>query len=79
MPPLLTLRKRRPLFSLRFGWHKRAMTGLPAALLSIAVLAAFALTGGGLWLIFRRRVFKQGALMMIMAAVLIGNVLVWTL
>jgi hypothetical protein len=55
------------------------MTGLPAALLSIAVLAAFALTGGGLWLILKRRVLKQGALMLVMAAVLIGNVLVWTL
>lgn len=79
MLPALTLRKRRPLFSLRFGWHKSAMTGLPAASLSIAVLAAFALTGGGLWLILRRRVFRQGVLMLIMAAVLIGNVLVWTL
>jgi hypothetical protein len=55
------------------------MTGLPAALFSIAVLAAFALVGGGLWLILRRRIFKQGVLMLIMAAVLIGNVLVWTL
>ena len=79
MPLALTLRKRRPLFSLRFGWQKRGMTGLPAALLSIAVLAAFALAGGGLWLVLKRRIYKQGALMLVMALVLIGNVLVWTL
>jgi hypothetical protein len=47
--------------------------------LSLAVLAAFALAGGGLWLIAKRRLHTKGALMLIMAAVLIGNVLVWTL
>jgi hypothetical protein len=47
--------------------------------LSIAVLAAFALAWGGLWLIAKRRVYTKGALMLVMAAVLIANVLVWSL
>jgi hypothetical protein len=46
--------------------------------LSMAVLAAFALAGGGLWLIAKRRDRLKGTLMLVMAAVLIGNVLVWT-
>ncbi|HYE29139.1 MAG TPA: hypothetical protein VEA61_13045 [Allosphingosinicella sp.] len=55
------------------------MTGLGATLLSIAVLAAFALTGGGLYLLVKRRERKQGLLMLVAAMVLFGNVLVWTL
>ena len=54
------------------------MTGLAAALLSIAMLAAFALIGGGFHLMIRRGERKQGALMLVAAAVLLGNVLVWT-
>jgi high-affinity Fe2+/Pb2+ permease len=56
-----------------------AMTGIAAAALSIAVLAAFALAGGGAWLLIRRNERKQGTLMLIAAAVLFANVLVWTL
>ena len=55
------------------------MTGLLATLLSIGVLAAFALTGGGLWLLIKRRDVKQGALMLVAAAVLLVNVLMWSL
>lgn len=54
------------------------MTGFAATLLSIAVLAAFALIAGGLHLLIRRKERKQGVLMLIAAAVLFGNVLVWT-
>ena len=54
------------------------MTGLPAALLSIAMLGAFALIIGGIVLI-RRGERKKGVLMVAAAAVLIGNVLIWTL
>ena len=54
----------------------RAMSPLASALLSLAVLTAFALAAGGLWLIVRRRIYLKGALMMAMAAVLIANVLV---
>ena len=53
------------------------MSPLASALLSIAVIAAFALTAGGLYLILKRINRLQGALMLVMAVVLIGNVLVW--
>ena len=54
------------------------MTGLVSALLSIAVLAAFALIGGGAWLFLRRGEKKQGALMVLASLVLLANVLIWT-
>ncbi|MEA3062094.1 MAG: hypothetical protein QOJ94_1875 [Sphingomonadales bacterium] len=54
------------------------MDTIAATASSLATLAAFALAAGGLWLILKRRVLKQGALMLVMAAVLVGNVLVWT-
>lgn len=54
------------------------MTALPATLLSIAMLAAFGLIIGGVVLI-RRRERKKGVLMIVAAAVLVGNVLIWTL
>jgi len=55
------------------------MNGFASFALSLAVLAAFALTLGGGWLIARRTNRKQGVLMLVMAAVLIANVLIWTL
>lgn len=55
------------------------MTGSGAALLSILMLAGFALGGGGLYLIVSRRDRRKGALMLVAAAVMFGNVLVWTL
>ena len=54
------------------------MEALPAALMSLAMIAAFALAGGGLWLLVKRRERKQGLLMLAAAAVMLGNVLVWT-
>ena len=54
------------------------MTGIAATTLSIAVLASFALLGGGAWLLIKRKERKQGILMLIAAAVLFGNVLIWT-
>ena len=54
------------------------MTGLVTTLLSIAVLAAFTLIGGGLWLFVRKGERKQGALMVLAALVLLANVLIWT-
>jgi FtsH-binding integral membrane protein len=45
---------------------------------SLAMLAVFALTGGGLWLILKRRDRRKGALMLVAALVLLGNVLIWT-
>ena len=77
--PNLSL-KRRPLFSSGSGWHKTGMmTGPGATILSILVLAAFALVAGGLYLLIKRKERKQGVLMLIAAAVLFGNVLVWTI
>jgi hypothetical protein len=55
------------------------MQTIAVTALSLAVLAAFALAAGGLWLILKRRVVRQGALMLVMAAVLIANVLIWAL
>ena len=55
------------------------MTGLVSFLFSIAVLAAFALIAGGLWLLVKRGERKQGALMILAAIVLFANVLIWTL
>jgi hypothetical protein len=55
-----------------------AMTGFVAAILSIAVLAAFALAGGGAWLLLKGESRKQGTLMLIAAAVFFANVLIWT-
>ena len=55
------------------------MTGLGAALLSLTMLATFALIAGGLYLILTRRDRRKGTLMLIAALVLFGNVLVWSL
>ena len=54
------------------------MTGFAATILSIAVLAAFALAVGGAYLLIKRGERKQGILMVVAALVLFGNVLVWT-
>ena len=55
------------------------MTGAGSILLSILMIAAFALAGGGLYLIASGRDFRKGLLMLVAAAVMVGNVLVWTL
>jgi uncharacterized membrane protein YozB (DUF420 family) len=54
------------------------MTGLPAVLLSIAMLGAFALIIGGAVLI-RRGNRRKGVLMLVAAAVLLVNVLIWSI
>jgi hypothetical protein len=46
---------------------------------SVAVLAAFALTIGGVYVIVKRREWKHGLLMILCAAVFFVNVLIWTL
>ena len=55
------------------------MPTLAAAALSIMMLASFALVAGGVYLIATKRNRKQGILMLICAAVLVVNVLIWTL
>jgi hypothetical protein len=54
------------------------LSGTAATLLSIMVLSAFVLAGGGLWMLTKRRDFRKGALMLLCAAVLLGNVVIWT-
>ena len=49
---------------------------IPSLFLSIAMLAVFALTIGGAWLIAKRRDRRRGGLMLVMALVLLGNVLI---
>jgi len=55
------------------------MTGASATFLSILVIAAFLLAWGGIHLIVKQQDKKKGTLMLIAAAVALGNVLVWTL
>ena len=53
-------------------------SGLVSTLLSLAMIVAFLLGGGGMWLIVRRGDVKKGVLMLVAALVLLGNVLLWT-
>ena len=55
------------------------MTGFAAAAMAIAMLAAFALVFGGLKLARRPEDRMRGVLMIVAAAVLVGNVLIWTI
>lgn len=55
------------------------MPSIAAALLSIMMLAVFALVGGAGYLLWKRRPAKQPVLMLVCAAVLLVNVLIWTL
>ena len=49
------------------------------AILSIAVLASFALAIGGVWLVRRGSDRKRGVLMIVMAVVLLANVVLWAM
>lgn len=55
------------------------MSTLSATVFSIAMLGAFALVGGGLYLVVGRRDRRKGLLMWAAALVLVGNILIWTL
>ena len=55
--------------------YERRMTEFA---LSLGVLAAFSLAGGGIWLIAKRRDRKRGVLMLLAALVLLGNVWILT-
>lgn len=57
----------------------RVMEGIANAAPAIAMLAAFACLFGGGYLIATGRDRKRGVLMLVMAAVLVGNVLIWTM
>ena len=55
------------------------MTGASAIFLSILMIAAFLLAAVGIYLLVKKRDRKKGVLMLVCAAVALGNVLVWTL
>lgn len=55
------------------------MTGASTTFLSILMIAAFILAWGGIHLLVKQKDRKKGTLMLIAAAVALGNVLVWTL
>lgn len=55
------------------------MTGIASAAPSIAMLGAIACLIGGGYLIAARRDRRKGVLLLVMAAVLVGNVLIWQL
>jgi hypothetical protein len=46
--------------------------------LTVAMLAVFALIAGGAWLVGKARDRKRGVLMIVAAVVLLGNVLIWS-
>lgn len=55
------------------------MTALESAAPAIAMLAAFALVFGGVRLLRQPMMRTKGMLMLVMAAVLVANVAIWTL
>ena len=56
-----------------------ALTSIASAAPAIAMLGMFACLIGGVALIAKKRDTKKGVLMLIMAAVLLGNVAIWTM
>ena len=54
------------------------MSGLPATLLSLGVIAALLLSGSGIWMAVSRKDVKRGLLLLVAGLVILGNVLVWT-
>ncbi len=55
------------------------LTSIASAAPAIAMLGCFACAIGGGYLIATKRDRKKGALLLVMAVVLLGNVLIWTL
>ena len=55
------------------------MTGPGPIVLSILMIAAFLLAAGGVHMIVRRKARGKGILMLLAAAVAVGDVLIWTL
>lgn len=54
-----------------------ALASIAAAAPAIAMFGCFACVAGGGVLIVRRRDVRKGVLMLVMAAVLFANVLIW--
>ena len=55
------------------------MEGFAAAAMALAMIAAFLLAIGGIRLVVRGEDRTRGLLMLVAAAVLVMNVLIWTL
>lgn len=55
------------------------MSGLNAAAPALAMLAAFALVFGGVAIVRKGEDRRKGVLMLVMAAVLVANVMIWTI
>ena len=55
------------------------MDGAPALLLSLLMLAGFALAGGGTYTLVKLKDRKKGILMLIAALVMWGNVAIMTI
>jgi high-affinity Fe2+/Pb2+ permease len=56
-----------------------AVDDLSSGAVALAMIAAFILAAGGVKLVFRRENRGRGLLMIAAAAVLVANVLVWSL
>ena len=56
-----------------------ALAGFSATAMALAVIASFLLAFGGIRLLLERSTRSRGALMLVAAAVLMANVLIWTL
>ena len=54
-----------------------ALASIAAAAPAVAMLGCFACVAGGAVMIVRRRERTKGVLMLVMAAVLLANVLLW--
>ena len=55
------------------------MTGPGPFILSLLMIAALLLAAGGIHMIVKRKERGKGALMLVAAAVALGDVLIWTL
>ena len=55
------------------------MNSFGSAAMALAMIAAFLLVAGGVKLAWKRDTRARGILMMVAAAVLVVNVLVWTI
>ena len=54
-----------------------SLTGTTGTILSLLMLAGIALTLGGAYLLISQRDRKRGALMIVAALVMFGNVAIW--
>jgi high-affinity Fe2+/Pb2+ permease len=55
------------------------LSGFAAGAMAVAMIAVFVLAAGGVKLALSRENRSRGLLMIAAAAVLVGNVLIWTL